>query len=126
VRTWTRVLVQESWVNWPDSVYDKVGNILSADPGCDVRVVKAGSALASGELGGGTKRGQSSGGKPYPIPAGASTTGLVDWFRPVGQEVEQQENRIGRFFDTIIVCLCHRQHAGRMIGGFVLRTVHGE
>src|SRR3954449_3335256 len=68
------VLVQEHWVEWPDVVYDKVGNILlSRIMGADVRPVPSvfdmGSrpsgeqALADVEKGGG---------KPYPIPAGAS------------------------------------------------------
>ena len=36
------VLIQESWVNWPDPVYDKVGNILiSRLAGADVRLVPA-------------------------------------------------------------------------------------
>src|SRR5215510_12004413 len=36
------VLVQESWVDWPDSVYDRVGNILlSRILGADVRLVQA-------------------------------------------------------------------------------------
>src|SRR5438046_8011374 len=36
------VLVQESWVDWPDVVYDRVGNILlSRLMGADVRLVKA-------------------------------------------------------------------------------------
>src|SRR6059058_3552014 len=68
------VLVQESWVDWPDVVYDRVGNIqLSRIMGADVRLVDEGfdiafrpswqDALASVE---------ETGGKPYPIPAGAS------------------------------------------------------
>src|SRR5213595_2533890 len=68
------VLVQEHWVDWPDVVYDKVGNILlSRLMGADVRLVKAGfgigfkesweQALADVVAGGG---------KPYAIPAGAS------------------------------------------------------
>ena len=37
------VLVQEHWVEWPDVVYDKVGNILlSRIMGADVRLVDAG------------------------------------------------------------------------------------
>ena len=70
------VLVQEHWVDWPDAVYDKVGNILlSRIMGADVRLDPSGfdigirksweDALASVEEIGGT---------PYPIPAGASTT----------------------------------------------------
>jgi 1-aminocyclopropane-1-carboxylate deaminase len=68
------VLVQEHWVEWPDAVYDKVGNILlSRIIGADVRFVAAGfdigirpsweEAFASVE---------ERGGKPYAFPAGAS------------------------------------------------------
>src|SRR6266481_5867490 len=40
------VLVQESWVDWPDSVNDKVGNILlSRIMGADVRLVEAGFGI---------------------------------------------------------------------------------
>lgn len=40
------VLIQESWVEWPDSVYDKVGNILiSRLAGADVRLVRAGFGI---------------------------------------------------------------------------------
>jgi len=40
------VLIQESWVNWPDAVYDKVGNILiSRLAGADVRLVPAGFGI---------------------------------------------------------------------------------
>ena len=67
------VLVQERWVEWPDVVYDKVGNVLlSRIMGADVRLDPSGfdigirrsweDALASVE---------ESGGKPYAIPAGA-------------------------------------------------------
>ena len=66
------VLVQESWVDWPDVVYDRVGNIqLSRIMGADVRLVRSEfgigfkesweQALADVEAGGGT---------PYAIPAG--------------------------------------------------------
>ena len=59
------VLVQESWVDWPDVVYDRVGNIqLSRIMGADVRLVEAGfgigfkesweQALADVEAAGGT------------------------------------------------------------------------
>ena len=40
------VLVQESWVDWPDAVYDKVGNILlSRLAGADVRLVRSGFGI---------------------------------------------------------------------------------
>ena len=40
------VLVQEAWVEWPDSVYDRVGNILlSRLLGADVRLSDAGFGI---------------------------------------------------------------------------------
>lgn len=115
------VLVQEAWVNWPDSVNDRVGNILlSRLMGAEVRLDDAGfdigirsswqQALADVEA---------RGGKPYGIPAGASEhkfggLGFANW----AYEVEQQEKELGVFFDTIIVCtVTGSTHAG-MIAGF--------
>src|SRR5712691_8635181 len=101
------VLVQEHWVEWPDAVYDKVGNILlSRIMGAEVRLVPAGfdigirpsweDALRSVE---------ERGGKPYAIPAGASDhplggLGFARWAR----EVAAQERELGVFFDTLVVC----------------------
>ena len=101
------VLIQESWVDWPDSVYDKVGNILlSRLAGADVRLVRS-------EFGIGIKQSweqalrdvEESGGKPYAIPAGASDhplggLGFAGW----AFEVAEQERELGVFFDTIVVC----------------------
>ena len=101
------VLVQESWVDWPDPVYDKVGNILvSRLTGADVRLVRA-------EFGIGFKDSwervlreiEASGGRPYAIPAGASDhplggLGFASW----AYELAEQERQLGVFFDTIIVC----------------------
>jgi len=115
------VLVQEHWVEWPDVVYDKVGNILlSRIMGADVRLVDAGfdiafrpswqDALASVEA---------AGGKPYPIPAGASDhplggLGFARW----ADEVASQEAELDVFFDTVVVCaVTGSTHAG-MIAGF--------
>ncbi len=115
------VLVQEHWVDWPDVVYDKVGNILlSRLMGADVRLVDAGfdigirrsweEAIASVE---------EAGGKPYAIPAGASDhplggLGFAGW----AAEVEEQERELGLVFDTIVVCtVTGSTHAG-MIAGF--------
>ena len=118
------VLVQESWVDWPDVTYDRVGNILlSRLMGADVRLVKAGfgigfkesweQALADVEAGGG---------KPYAIPAGASDhplggLGFASWAR----EVEAQEAELGVFFDTIIVCSVTGSTQAGMIAGFADR-----
>jgi 1-aminocyclopropane-1-carboxylate deaminase len=115
------VLVQESWVDWPDVIYDRVGNIqLSRIMGADVRLVRAGfgigfkesweQALADVEAGGG---------KPYPIPAGASDhrlggLGFASW----AGEVERQEQELGVFFDTVIVCSVTGSTQAGMIAGF--------
>jgi 1-aminocyclopropane-1-carboxylate deaminase len=115
------VLVQESWVDWPDVIYDRVGNIqLSRIMGADVRLVEAGfgigfkesweQALADVEA---------RGGKPYAIPAGASDhplggLGFASW----AMEVERQEAELGVFFDTVIVCSVTGSTQAGMIAGF--------
>jgi 1-aminocyclopropane-1-carboxylate deaminase len=115
------VLVQESWVDWPDAVYDRVGNILlSRILGAEVRLVQADfdigfkesweQALAEVE---------ERGGKPYAIPAGASDhplggLGYARW----AQEITEQEAALGIFFDTVVVCsVTGSTHAG-MVAGF--------
>ncbi|MCC7127925.1 MAG: 1-aminocyclopropane-1-carboxylate deaminase [Microbacteriaceae bacterium] len=115
------VLVQENWVDWPDALNDRVGNIqLSRIMGADVRLDSAGfdigirdswkKAIADVEA---------AGGKPYPIPAGASEhklggLGFANW----AYEVQEQERELGVFFDTIVVCtVTGSTHAG-MIAGF--------
>jgi len=96
------VLVQESWVDWPDVVYDRVGNIqLSRIMGADVRLVEA------------------AGGTPYAIPAGASDhelggLGFAGW----ADEVEAQERELGVFFDTVVVCSVTGSTQAGMIAGF--------
>jgi 1-aminocyclopropane-1-carboxylate deaminase len=115
------VLVQEHWVDWPDVVYDKVGNILlSRIMGADVRLDPAGfdigirpsweEALADVDA---------AGGKPYAIPAGASDHplgghGFAGW----AYEVEEQERELGVFFDTIVVCSVTGSTQAGMIAGF--------
>lgn len=115
------VLVQESWVDWPDPVNDKVGNILlSRLMGADVRLERAGfgigfkdswrRALDEVRAGGGT---------PYAIPAGASDhplggLGFASWAR----EVQQQERELDVFFDTIVVCSVTGSSQAGMIAGF--------
>jgi 1-aminocyclopropane-1-carboxylate deaminase len=114
------VTVQEHWVDWDDPGYEVVGNIqLSRIMGSDVRMDKAGfdigirdswkEALESVE---------NSGGKPYPIPAGASDhplggLGFANWVL----EVAEQERQLGVFFDTVIVCtVTTSTHAGMIAG----------
>jgi 1-aminocyclopropane-1-carboxylate deaminase len=115
------VLVQESWVDWPDVTYDRVGNIqLSRIMGADVRLVKAGFGIGFKES---WERAladvEAAGGKPYAIPAGASDhrlggLGFANW----AFEVEAQERELGVFFDTIVVCSVTGSTQAGMIAGF--------
>ncbi|WP_236794610.1 1-aminocyclopropane-1-carboxylate deaminase [Amycolatopsis sp. GM8] len=115
------VLVQESWVDWPDAVYDKVGNILlSRLAGADVRLVKAGFGIGFKESWEQALREIADrGGKPYAIPAGASDhplggLGFARW----AHEVAAQERELDVFFDTIIVCSVTGSTQAGMIAGF--------
>jgi 1-aminocyclopropane-1-carboxylate deaminase len=115
------VLIQESWVDWPDSVYDKVGNILiSRLAGADVRLVRA-------EFGIGFKESweqvlqeiESAGGRPYAIPAGASDhplggLGFANW----AYELAEQERQLDVFFDPIVVCSVTGSTQAGMVAGF--------
>jgi 1-aminocyclopropane-1-carboxylate deaminase len=114
-------LVQESWVDWPDAVNDRVGNILlSRIMGAQVELVEAGFGIGfkdSWEAA--LEDVRRHGGTPYPIPAGASDhrlggLGFANW----ADEVAAQERELGVFFDTIVVCsVTGSTHAG-MIAGF--------
>jgi 1-aminocyclopropane-1-carboxylate deaminase len=115
------VLVQENWVDWPDSVNDRVGNILlSRVLGADVRLDEAGFDIgirSSWERAISDVR--AAGGTPYPIPAGASDhrlggLGFANWAR----EVQQQEAALDLFFDTIVVCSVTGSTQAGMIAGF--------
>jgi 1-aminocyclopropane-1-carboxylate deaminase len=117
------VLIQESWVDWPDVTYDRVGNILlSRVMGADVRLVRAGFGIefkpsweqALQEI-------EEAGGKPYAIPAGASDhplggLGFAGW----AAEVAEQEEALGVFFDTVIVCSVTGSTQAGMVAGFAL------
>jgi 1-aminocyclopropane-1-carboxylate deaminase len=117
----TARLVQENWVDWPDPLSDRVGNIqLSRMMGAKVTLDSAGFDIgirsswqaAIDEV-------VAEGGTPYPIPAGASEhhlggLGFANW----AYEVEQQERELGVFFDTIIVCTVTGSTHGGMIAGF--------
>jgi 1-aminocyclopropane-1-carboxylate deaminase len=119
------VLVQEHWVDWPDAVYDKVGNLLlSRIMGADVRLDPSGfdigirpsweDALASVE---------ERGGKPYAIPAGASDhplggLGFARW----ADEVAEQERELDVFFDTVVVCSVTGSTQAGMVAGFAAQA----
>src|SRR3954470_13082500 len=110
------VLVQESWVAWPDVVYDRVGNIqCSRIMGADVRLVQSGFGIGFKES---WERAiadiEAAGGTPYAIPAGGSDhelggLGFARW----AAEVAAQEAELGVFFDPVIVCaVTGSTHAG--------------
>jgi 1-aminocyclopropane-1-carboxylate deaminase len=115
------LLVQESWVDWPDAVYDRVGNILlSRILGAEVRLVEAGFGIAFKESWEQALADvEARGGKPYAIPAGASDhslggLGYARW----AQEVAEQERELGVFFDTVIVCSVTGSTQAGMVAGF--------
>jgi 1-aminocyclopropane-1-carboxylate deaminase len=116
-------VVQEKWVDWEDQGYGKVGNIqLSRLMGADVRLGTAGFGIGHKEaLKGVVKEVEQSGGKPYYIPAGASDhplggLGFARWTF----EVRAQEEAMGVFFDTVIVCAVTGSTFAGMIAGFKL------
>ncbi|TDT96726.1 1-aminocyclopropane-1-carboxylate deaminase [Azorhizobium sp. AG788] len=113
-------LVQEAWVPHEDAVYDRVGNImLSRIMGADVQMCDDGFDIgirkswedAIADV-------KAKGGKPYPIPAGAS----VHKFGGLGyvgfaEEVRAQEAELGFKFDYIVVCtVTGSTHAGMLVG----------
>lgn len=113
-------LVQEAWVPHEDPVYDRVGNILmSRVMGADVRLVDDGfdigirdswkNAIAEVEA---------AGGKPYPIPAGASVHPLGGLgYVGFAEEVRAQEQELGFAFDYVVVCtVTGSTHAGMLVG----------
>jgi 1-aminocyclopropane-1-carboxylate deaminase len=115
------VLVQESWVDWPDAVNDKVGNILlSRIMGADVRLVAAGFGIGfKDSWHQALEDVRADGGTPYAIPAGASDhplggLGFANW----AFEVQQQERELSVFFDTIVVCSVTGSTQAGMIAGF--------
>lgn len=113
-------LVQESWVPFQDAVYDRVGNILmSRVMGAEIELVDEGFDIGIRES---WERAledvKNKGGKPYPIPAGAS----VHKFGGLGfvgfaEEVRVQEATLGFSFDYIVVCtVTGSTHAGMVVG----------
>ena len=113
-------LVQESWVPFPDAVYDRVGNILmSRVMGAEIEFVDEGFDIGIRES---WQRAlddvRARGGKPYAIPAGASVheyggLGYVGF----AEEVRAQEAEMGIRFDYIVVCtVTGSTHAGMLVG----------
>jgi 1-aminocyclopropane-1-carboxylate deaminase len=115
------VLVQENWVNYPDAVYDRVGNIqMSRIMGADVRLVSEGFDIGfrkSWEQA--LEDVRQGGGKPYPIPAGCSDHPLGGLgFVGFAEEVRQQEAELGFKFDYIVTCSVTGSTQAGMVVGF--------
>lgn len=121
--------MQEHWVDRDHPDEERIGNILlSRIMGADVRLDPSGFDI-------GIRRSwedavadvEAAGGKPYAIPAGASEhrlggLGFANW----AFEVAEQEQRLGVFFDTIVVCtVTGSTHAG-MIAGFAALQASGD
>ena len=113
-------LVQEHWAPFEDPAYDRVGNILlSRLMGADIEIVDAGFDIGIRES---WERAiedvKAKGGRPYPIPAGASVhkyggLGFVGF----AEEVRRQEEELGFRFDAIVVCtVTGSTHAGMLVG----------
>lgn len=113
-------LIQESWVPFPDAVYDRVGNILmSRVMGAEIELVDEGFDIGIRES---WERAledvKAKGGKPYPIPAGASVhkyggLGFVGF----AEEVRANEEQLGFTFDYVVVCtVTGSTHAGMLVG----------
>jgi 1-aminocyclopropane-1-carboxylate deaminase len=116
-------LVQESWVPWPDAVYDRVGNILlSRIMGAEVELVEADFSIgfkSSWEKA--LSDVVADGGKPYAIPAGASDHRLGGLgFAGFAREVVAQEEELGVFFDTVITCTVTGSTQAGMVAGFAM------
>ncbi|MCG8597189.1 MAG: 1-aminocyclopropane-1-carboxylate deaminase [Kiloniellales bacterium] len=114
-------LVQESWVPFPDAVYDRVGNILmSRVMGAEMELVDEGFDIGireSWELA--LADVKAKGGRPYAIPAGAS----VHAFGGLGyvgfaEELRAQEAETGLRFDYVVVCSVTGSTQAGMVVGF--------
>lgn len=114
-------LVQESWVPFEDAVYDRVGNILmSRVMGAEIEIVADGFDIGIRES---WRRAiedvKARGGKPYPIPAGASVHPLGGLgFVGFADEVRAQEADLGFRFDYVIVCTVTGSTQAGMLVGF--------
>src|ERR1700743_2848196 len=115
------VVIQESWVPHEDAVYDRVGTILLTrlmgaesrivDDGFDIGIRKSWEEAIQSV--------KDAGGKPYPIPAGASVHKFVGLgYVGFAEEVRVQEKQMDVRLDYIIVCVVTGSTQGGMIVGF--------
>lgn len=113
--------VQETWAEWDDPVYDKVGNIL-------LTRIMGGHPIMAGYGYSTTQKDtweqaleevRKQGGKPYAIRAGASDHPLGGLgYANFADEVAKQEEALGVFFDNVIVATCTGSTQAGMVVGF--------
>src|SRR5262249_47044606 len=115
------VLVQGSWVDWPDGLYDRVGNILiSRVLGAQLEFSHEDFSIAIKESWeGALERVRRAGGKPYAIPAGASDHPLGGLgYVGFAEELRRQERDLGFRFDFILVASGSGSTQAGMVVGF--------
>jgi 1-aminocyclopropane-1-carboxylate deaminase len=115
------VLVQGSWVDWPDAVYDRVGNIqLSRVMGAEVVFSQEDFSIAiKGSWQAALETVKARGGKPYAIPAGASDHPLGGLgYAGFAAELQRQEQALGFRFDVILTASGSASTQAGMIAGF--------
>src|SRR5688500_11904352 len=119
------VVVQENWVPHHDAVYDRVGNILLTRlMGADSRLVDAGFDIGIRQSWEDAIQSvKDAGGRPYPIPAGASVHkfGALGYVR-FAEEVAAQDQELNLTFDYIVVCVVTGSTLGGMIVGFAAQN----
>jgi 1-aminocyclopropane-1-carboxylate deaminase len=114
-------LVQGSWVDWSDGVYDRVGNIqLSRILGATIDFSEEDFSIAIKDS---WRRAvetvERGGGRPYAIPAGASDhpLGGLGYVR-FADELRRQERDLGIRFDYIVVASASASTQAGMVVGF--------
>ncbi len=115
------VLVQETWTEWPDEAYATTGNILLS------RIVGAECVLEGSGYSTAVKDTWEQaiesvlrrGGKPYPIPAGASDHRLGGLgYAAFAEELARQEEELDIHFDTVVTATCTGSTQAGMVVGF--------
>lgn len=123
-------MIQEEWVTRPNPVYSRVGNPqISRLMGAELTHEPPGPTVATGiMLAKLAEQVSSSGGKPYVIPAGASTHPLGGLgYARFAFEVSEQEKQMGIFFDTVITpVVSGSTFAGMIVGFKYLTTLRPE
>ena len=114
-------LIQGSWVDWPDAIYDRVGNIqLSRILGAEIAFSQEDFSIALWEIWArGVEAVRQAGGKPYGIPAGASDHPLGGLgYAGFAEELRKQEKDLGFRFDVILTASGSGSTQGGMVAGF--------